>query len=91
MSRARVLVTGATGLIGRPLVASLVADGVAVRVLTRGGGALPPEWGDLVEVARGDLADAASLAPAVDGCDVVYHLAGDSRTDGEIWVYRYKK
>ena len=84
MSRARVLVTGATGLIGRPLVASLVADGVAVRVLTRGGGALPPEWGDLVEVARGDLADAASLAPAVDGCDVVYHLAGELRDAAKV-------
>jgi len=73
------LVTGASGLIGRPLVASLLADGLAVRVLTRGGHALPPEWEGAVDVVRGDLTDRASLAPVVDGCAGLFHLAGELR------------
>jgi nucleoside-diphosphate-sugar epimerase len=73
------LVTGATGLIGRPLVASLLADGVAVRVLTRGGRALPTEWHGAVDVVRGDLTDPASLPPVVHGCTRLFHLAGELR------------
>ncbi len=79
VSQPWTLVTGATGLIGKPLVASLLADGLAVRVLTRGARALPPEWQGAVDVVRGDLAEPASLAPAVDGCSGLFHLAGELR------------
>ena len=68
-----VLVTGATGLIGRHVVAGLVAAGVAdVRALSRTPEAvcLPPG----VEVVEGDLVVPGSLAAALDGVTAL-HLA----------------
>ncbi|MBI3997499.1 MAG: NAD-dependent epimerase/dehydratase family protein [Armatimonadetes bacterium] len=70
------LVTGATGFIGRRLVAHLVEWGMAVRAL-----ALPQEHTDglfpaSVEVARGDVTDAASVRRAARGVGTVFHLAG---------------
>jgi len=70
-----VLVLGATGYIGGRLVPRLLNAGYAVRVLSRSPDrvrAFP--WCDDVEVAPGDAADAAALAPAMDGVDVVYFL-----------------
>ncbi len=70
-----VLVTGATGHIGRPLVASLLEAGCQVRVLTRtpdlARGLLPQG----VELVTADLADASSLQSAFDGVDTLFHLA----------------
>lgn len=61
-----ILVTGATGNIGRSLLEELRACGAGpLRGLTRDGArARFPEG---VEVREGDLADPASLAPALDG------------------------
>lgn len=71
----RCLVTGATGYIGGRLVPRLLDSGFAVRALAR-----TPEklanvpWRGTVEVARGDLNDADSLAAAFADVDVVYYL-----------------
>jgi uncharacterized protein YbjT (DUF2867 family) len=45
MHKPTILVTGATGNVGRPLIASLLADGAQVRALTRkpAAASLPPE------------------------------------------------
>ncbi|MEV0251862.1 NAD(P)H-binding protein [Nocardia sp. NPDC050712] len=62
-SHPTVLVTGATGAVGRHLVSTLLARGAAVRALTR-----KPEDANLPEAAEvvgGDLADAATLGPQV--------------------------
>ncbi|GAA2012043.1 NAD(P)H-binding protein [Nocardiopsis rhodophaea] len=60
-----VLVTGATGNIGRHVVQGLVDRGVNVRALTRDPRkAQMPEG---VEVAQGDLARPDTLAPALEG------------------------
>ena len=71
----QVLVTGATGAVGAPIVAQLLAQGAAVRCLVRDPGtataALP--GADLIV---GDLADPDSLARAVAGCDAVFHAGG---------------
>jgi len=58
MNTPTILVTGATGNVGRPLVAGLLADGARVRALTRDPAAadLPPG----VAVAGGDYAHPAS-------------------------------
>ncbi|GAA3441406.1 SDR family oxidoreductase [Planomonospora venezuelensis] len=66
----RILVTGATGFVGRNVVDGLVRAGVAVRALTRNPGtaALPPE----VEVVRGDLTAPESVAPALEGVERMY-------------------
>lgn len=71
-----VLVTGASGFIGRRLVRRLRSDGRAVRALV-----LPGEdiagVGELAdcEIARGDVSDRGAMRAAVAGCDRVYHLA----------------
>lgn len=63
-----ILVTGATGAVGRHLVTTLLDRGAGVRALTR-----KPADADLpagAEVVAGDLADAATLGPDVfDGVD----------------------
>ncbi len=71
----RALVTGATGFVGGHLVDALVARGVEVSCLVRKSSdtARLQELG--VKLAVGDVADAGSLAAAVAGMDVVFHLA----------------
>lgn len=69
-----VLVTGATGFIGSHLVSRLLTRGDNVRVLVRTG-TDASELGAGVEVVRGDVTDAAAVARAVEGRQVVYHLA----------------
>jgi nucleoside-diphosphate-sugar epimerase len=74
----RSLVTGANGFLGRHLVRELLARGHAVRALVRpGGDASTVDPG--AEVARGDVTDPEALRRAVEGCAVVYHLAGIRR------------
>jgi nucleoside-diphosphate-sugar epimerase len=69
----KVLVTGGGGFLGKAIVERLVARGDAVRSFSRG------DYPDLramgVELAQGDLADAAAVAAAVQGCDLVFHVA----------------
>jgi dihydroflavonol-4-reductase len=69
------LVTGATGFVGWHVARKLLDRGWAVRALSRSGQI--PELD--VEVARGDLRDAASLRQAVAGCQQVFHVAADYR------------
>ncbi|HET6829772.1 MAG TPA: NAD(P)H-binding protein [Solirubrobacterales bacterium] len=68
------LVAGATGVIGRRLVAALLADGVRVRALVRdaerGRRILGPE----VELFEADLDRAPDLGAAMDGVGVAYFL-----------------
>jgi uncharacterized protein YbjT (DUF2867 family) len=70
-----ILVTGATGNVGRELVHQLAAAGQAVRALVRAvepSAALPGS----VELARGDLDDPPSLAAALVGARAVFLLGG---------------
>ena len=64
----KVLVTGATGFVGRAVVAELLAQGCAVRVLVRSGSV------EGAEVFTGDLASPA-LVEAMLGVDAVIHTA----------------
>ena len=77
------LVTGATGYIGGRLVPRLLAEGHAVRVLVRGADSIKGRsWADEVEIVRGDLLDAETLRPALDGVGTAYYLV-HSMTAGE--------
>ncbi len=69
----KALVTGGGGFLGQYVVEQLLADGADVRVLCRGHYAVLDELG--VEIARGDLQDAAFVASACDGIDAVFHVA----------------
>ncbi|MGW1158477.1 NmrA family NAD(P)-binding protein [Streptomyces sp. NPDC002519] len=61
----KILVTGATGTVGRQVVAELLARGHAVRALTRN--AAKADFPAGVEVVQGDLAEPDSLIPALEG------------------------
>jgi dihydroflavonol-4-reductase len=69
------LVTGASGHIGAHVVRQLLAQGRAVRALVRSTSNLKGLEGLDIELVRGDVLDRASLAAALKGCAVVYHLA----------------
>jgi uncharacterized protein YbjT (DUF2867 family) len=71
-----ILITGATGYIGRHLVARLVAQGERPRCLvrdTKRAAAILPA--DKVELVRGDTVDSATLQEAVRGIDTIVHAA----------------
>ena len=71
-----VLVTGATGQVGRRLVSALLAGGHPVSLLTRSPESARRLWpADRVTVHVGDLTDAASLAGLGAGLKTVFHLA----------------
>ncbi len=71
----RVLVAGATGYIGRRLVADLLGAGHRVRCLARTPGKLDAQsWRPEVEVVAGDVLDPGSLDAAFEGVDVAYYL-----------------
>ena len=77
-----VLVTGATGFVGSAVARALLARGNQVRVLARPGSDRRNLAGLELEVVSGDLGDPGSLAPAVAGCEALYHVAADYR----LWV-----
>jgi 2-alkyl-3-oxoalkanoate reductase len=70
-----VTVTGGTGFLGAYLVRDLLAKGTAVRVLARPSARSERLAAAGVEIAHGDVRDADSIARAVRGADIVYHLA----------------
>ena len=74
----RILVTGATGNVGRT-VTSLLADNPAVRVraLVRDAVASASSLPPTAELAVGDFTDPDSLDAALDGVDAVYLACGN--------------
>lgn len=73
MDRTRILVTGASGFIGRPLVGALLAAGYAVRAVTRRQIALPSAVEALI---MPDLKQSIDWGPYLKDVDVVIHAAG---------------
>ena len=75
----KALVTGATGFVGSAVTRRLLLDGHQVRVLVRALSDHRNLQGLDVEMIEGDLGNAASLRPACDGCDALFHVAADYR------------
>jgi nucleoside-diphosphate-sugar epimerase len=67
-----VAVTGATGFIGKHILASLIASGLRVRALSRQNRPSNSE----IQWITGDLADQKALNDLVKGADIVIHCAG---------------
>ena len=83
----KVLVTGATGFTGGHLAQHLITHGDDVRALVRPRSRTrfdrSPLPGKGVRAIDGDLMDAASVRGAVEGVDVVYHIAATYREAGQ--------
>jgi predicted dehydrogenase/nucleoside-diphosphate-sugar epimerase len=71
---AKVLVTGANGLVGRHLVRRLLQEGNRVRIFVRRRPAAEFMNDGNVEVSLGDLGDPAAVDRAVEGTEIVYHV-----------------
>ena len=84
----KILITGATGLLGGYLLAALQQRDEQIRALV-----LPAENAEKllaqgVEVVRGDVTDASTLAPAVKNRELIIHLAGMMGVDRPLADYR---
>jgi uncharacterized protein YbjT (DUF2867 family) len=74
---APILVTGGTGTLGRHVVPRLRDAGCEVRVLSRSG----REGREGIELVTGDLATGEGILAAVEGTEVILHLAGTTKGD----------
>jgi len=77
--RRRVVVTGATGFVGREVVRRLVKSGYDVRALVRPQSQTEDMEQLGVELAYGDVRDQESLRAAFEGASMVIHLAAGLR------------
>jgi dihydroflavonol-4-reductase len=71
-----ILVTGAAGHIGNVLVRELLSEGRKVRGLILPGEDISSLEGLDIEIAEGNVLDLDSLKVAMDGIEIVFHLAG---------------
>jgi uncharacterized protein YbjT (DUF2867 family) len=76
MNTSPILVTGGTGTLGRQVVPRLRGAGRQVRVLSRAG-----HENNGIEFVTGDLATGEGIDAAVEGAEVIVHLAGSSKGD----------
>lgn len=70
-----ILITGATGYIGKELALKLVEAGHKVHALYRSEAKIGALRHENIILFKGDITDEATLAAAMKGCDRVYHLA----------------
>jgi len=75
----RALVTGATGFVGAAVARALLRAEWQVRALARRGSDRSNLSGLALEVCEGDLNQPASLTPALEGCEALFHVAADYR------------
>lgn len=79
----KILITGADGFIGSHLSEFLIATGCDVRAFVYYNSfnswgwldSLPPKYLSRIEVAPGDIRDPHGVESAMQGCDLVFHLA----------------
>ena len=77
----KALVTGGGGFLGSAIVKALLDRGDNVRTIQRGGYPFLKELG--AEVIKGDLTVKEDINKAVQGCDVVFHVAAKAGVWGD--------
>ena len=86
----RVVVAGATGLIGRELVALLLQNDYSVTILSRSRQKVRALFGDKVDYQGWDGVTIAGLVHAVEGCYAVINLSGANISEG-LWTKSRKE
>jgi uncharacterized protein YbjT (DUF2867 family) len=72
MTSRKILVLGATGMLGQPVVHCLVDKGHQLRILVRNVGKACPMFGNTAEIIEGDAHNKDNLKTAMAGCDAVH-------------------
>ncbi len=88
ISGRRVIVTGATGFVGRYLVPGLLSSGAQVTVITRDAEKVPSGFADNVTIIQLDL-----IKDAVDitaGAEIVFHCAGETKEHDKFYDMNVK-
>jgi NADH dehydrogenase len=70
----RILVTCGTGVVGRSTVTALIQRGHVVNLLSRRARRDAEQWPQGVHPFAGNVADAGTIGPAIEGCEAVLHL-----------------
>ncbi len=70
-----ILITGATGFLGRHIVDELLSQGYDLRLLVREAVHRTLPWEAIVDIVDGDILDTESLYHAMDGVEYVVHAA----------------
>ena len=83
MTGRKVLITGASGFIGKPMVRALAASGWTVRAAARDPAAIPDIAG-VERVTLPDFSRPADWSPLVEGVSHVVHLAGIAHAPGQL-------
>ena len=78
----QILVTGATGFVGRPLVEALAGRGYRLVLAGRGGRPADAFDQTVRAVETGDIGPRTEWSEALDGCSVVIHLAARTPARG---------
>lgn len=68
----KILIIGATGLLGQPVARKLQENGFDGRIISRDGAKAGKLFGDAFEIVSGDPTNAAQLESALDGCNGVH-------------------
>ena len=82
----KAFVTGGSGFIGQRVVQKLVARGDEVHALARSDASASTLRQLGATVFMGDITDSASLRPAMEGCNVVFHIAAWYKLGAPDWM-----
>ncbi|MGD9807123.1 MAG: SDR family oxidoreductase [Deferribacterales bacterium] len=79
----KILITGATGYIGRRLTNELIKDGADIRILVRNKAKLERTMQEACEVTEGSTFDPEALAKALEGIHTAYYLIHSMGKSGD--------
>ncbi len=86
----KIVVTGATGFVGRPLCQRLIGEGHEITVLSRNAAKVKDAFGDKVAAAQWGKSGNHEGTAALETADAVIHLAGESVAGGR-WTPEFKR
>jgi dihydroflavonol-4-reductase len=73
----RILITGATGFVGRAVARELVERGHTLISFVRRTSRTEPISNYVTQITKGDITDPLAVVRAADGADAIVHLAAD--------------
>lgn len=81
----KLLITGGLGYVGGRIATHLQESdpNMSLRIMTRPTRSTIPDWAKSIEIVTADIFDTTSIAKALDGVDVVVHLAAVNEIESQ--------